>query len=589
MKLKSFLWNSKADLAFQKLKTALTSTPVLKLPDFSAIFVIETDASIHGVGAVLSQKGHPLAYFSKKLSPKMANASAYVRELYAITQAVAKWRHYLLGKRFLIKTDKQSLKELMSQTVQTPEQQYYLTKLLGYEFDIEYRTGNSNAAADALSRILAEHFHTYTALEGALVSEVRLANQSDQELLQLHELAQQHQLPNDYSIQHGIVLFKNKIFLPRSSPLIAKIIFEFHATPLGGHQGVLKTFKRITEQFHWKGLQSAVEKFVASCLTCQQTKYMSTKTPGTLQPLPIPSAPWTELSMDFIVGLPLSAGYSSILVVVDRLTKVAHFSALKSGFTAKTIAEVFLDSIVKHHGFPHGIVSDRDPIFLSTFWQQIMSYGGTKLHYSTAYHPQSDGQTEVVNRCLEQYLRAFTFEQPSKWHKYLPWAELCYNTTFHRVIGMTPHQALYGYNPKLLPTYTPGSATADEADITLIDRQQIQQQLQAHIAKAQQRMKKYADSKRKEQQYAVGQWVWAKFHHYKQQSVAKRLNFKLAKRYFGPFLILDRVGPVAYKLKLPPGSKIHPVLHVSLLKEYKGPIPPTVINEDVQLAQPTLP
>ena len=208
-------------------------------------------------------------------------------------------------------------------------------------------------------------------------------------------------------------------------------------------------------------MKSDIEKFVASCLTCQQTKYVSTKTPRTLQPLPIPSAPWTELSMDFIVGLPLSTGYSSILVVVDRLTKVAHFSALKTGFTAKTVAEVFLDSIVKHHGCPYGIVSDSYPIFLSTFWRQIMSYGGTKLHYSIAYHPQSDGQTEVVNRCLEQYLQAFTSEQPSKWHKYLPWVELCYNTTFHRIISMAPHQALYGYNLKLLLTYTPGSTIVE--------------------------------------------------------------------------------------------------------------------------------
>ena len=153
------------------------------------------------------------------------------------------------------------------------------------------------------------------------------------------------------------MLFKNKVFTPKGSSLIPQIISEFYATSQGGHQSILKTFKRITEQFHWKGMKSDIAKFVASCLTCQQTKYFSTKTPGTLQPLPIPSAPWTELSMDFIVGLPLSAGYNSILVVVDRLIKVAHFSALKTGFTAKTVVDVFLDSIVKHHGFPHGIMS----------------------------------------------------------------------------------------------------------------------------------------------------------------------------------------------------------------------------------------
>ena len=210
-----------------------------------------------------------------------------------------------------------------------------------------------------------------------------------------------------------------------------------------------------------------------------------------------------------------------------------------------------------------------------------MHAGKTQLHYSTAYHPQSDDQTEVVNRCLEQYLRAYTSDHPTQWHTHLSWAELCYNTTFHTAIGMTPHQALYGSNPKLLPTYTPGTASVDEVDLTLINRQEIQQQLQDNLTNAQRRMRKYANSKRLDKSFEVDQWVWAKFHAYRQQSAARRLNFKLSKRYFGPFRIMERIGPVAYRLDLPSHSKIHPVLHVSLLKEYKGLIPPaTVVCED---------
>ena len=282
--------------------------------------------------------------------------------------------------------------------------------------------------------------------------------------------------------------------------------------------------------------------------------------------------------MDFIVGLPSSNGHTAILAVVDRLTKLAHFMPLKPGFTAKVVATIFLDSIVRLHGFPHGIVSDRDPIFLSEFWRQLMRSGGTKLHYSTAYHPQSDGQIEVVNRCLEQYLRAFTSDHPHQWLSHLPWAELCYNTTFHSAIGMTLHQALYGSNPRLLPTYTPGSASADDVDLTLVNRQEIQQQLQENLVRAQHHMKKYADSKRLDKSFAVDQWVWAKFHPYRQQSAVRRLNFKLSKRYFGPFKIIERVGPVAYRLDLPSTSKVHSVLHVSLLKPYIGPIPPTSVT-----------
>ena len=162
---------------------------------------------------------------------------------------------------------------------------------------------------------------------------------------------------------------------------------EFHSTLQGGHTGVLKTYKRIAEQFYWKGMKQSVEKFVAICLVCQQTKYNTSKPQGLLQPLPIPTTPWTEISMDFIVSLPASHGFNAILVVVDRLTKTAHFSSLKPGFTAKIVAMAFLDIVVKLHGFPQGIVSDRDPIFLSAFWRQMMKAAGTKLHYSTAYHP----------------------------------------------------------------------------------------------------------------------------------------------------------------------------------------------------------
>ena len=545
LKQDSFHWTLESELAFTQLKKALTSTPILALPNFNKVFMVEIDASTQGIGAVLSQDSHPLAFFSKKLSLRMSRASTYVRELYAITQAMARWRHYLLGKKFISKTDHKSMKDLMSQVIHTPEQQYYLTKLLGYELSIEYRTGKGNAAADALSQLPAEYLQLYTTLESALIAELRDSNKSDVELIRLHEMHCTGSLPLGYSMHQGFILYQNRFFLPSTSPLITKIIGEFHSTPQGGHGGVLKTYKRLAEQFFWKGMRKSVEEFVAACIVCQQHKYPTSKASGLIQPLPIPKEPWTEITMDFIVSLPSSYGFLTIFVVVDRLTKTAHFHALKKRFSAKTVTMIFLDNIVKLHGFPIGIVSDHDPIFLSAFWQQLMKFGGTTLHYSTAYHPQADGQTEVVNQCLEQYLRSFTSENPKEWHTYLAWAELCYNTTYHTAIGMSPHQALYGYNPKLLAIYFPGTASVDDVNITLVDRQHIQQQLQQHLAHSQERMWKYVDAKRVDKQFAVDDWVWAKFHKYKQVTVAKRLNAKLSKRYYGPFRIIAKVGSVA--------------------------------------------
>lgn len=301
-------------------------------------------------------------------------------------------------------------------------------------------------------------------------------------------------------------------------------------------------------------MQQSVKKYVATCIQCQQTKNITTKSQSLLQPLSIPTTPWTEISMDFIVGLPSSNGFPTIFVVVDRLTKTTHFMPLKTRFTAKIVANVFLDYIVKLHGFPQGIVSNRDPIFLSSFLCQLMRSGGIDLHYSMTYHPQCDGQTEVVNCCLEQYLRVFASDHPHQWHTYLPWVELNYNTTYHTAIGMTPHQALYGSNPRLLPSYTPRKTSVDNVDSMLINRQEIQNELEANLTRAQTRMKKYADCNQLDKNFEVDQWVWVKFHAYRQQFSARRLNFKLSKRYFGAFRILECIGKVAYRLNLPSNS-----------------------------------
>ena len=174
-------------------------------------------------------------------------------------------------------------------------------------------------------------------------------------------------------------------------------------------------------------MRADVRRFVAACVVCQATKYITDKPSGLLQPLPIPDTVWSAASMDFIVGLPSSYGYTAIMVVVDRLSKYAHFGPLHPGFDAAKEAKLFVNTVVKLHGFPERLLSDRDAIFMSDFWTELLSLSGTKLQFTTAYHPQTDGQMEVTNRALEQYLRAFTFEQPKKWFDYLPWAELAMN------------------------------------------------------------------------------------------------------------------------------------------------------------------
>ena len=202
-------------------------------------------------------------------------------------------------------------------------------------------------------------------------------------------------------MQNGCLLYKGRLVLPRNSPRIPKLIQEFHSSPLGGHSGYIRTYKRMVSMVYWEGIKSDIQAFVAKCDVCQRNKYQAMSPAGLLQPLPIPHGVWEDISMDFITKLPKSQGYDSVMVVVDRLTKYAHFIPLSHPFTAKSVAAMFIQEVVKLHGFPKSIVSDRDRIFISQFWRELFKAAGTTLKYSSGYHPETDGQTEVVNRCLE--------------------------------------------------------------------------------------------------------------------------------------------------------------------------------------------
>lgn len=395
------------------------------------------------------------------------------------------------------------------------------------------------------------------------------------DLCELHEKWARGELTSEFSVVNGILTYNGRYYMSAESELRKEIIREHHCSPAAGHGGVKKTLVSISALFYWPKMRHEVELFVRDCIVCQQVKSLTTAPAGLLQPLPVPALVWNDLTMDFITHLPLSRGYSVVMVVVDRLTKAAHFGALLSGFTAAKAAKLFVEMVVKLHGFPASIVSDRDPIFLSKFWEELFKLSGSTLKYSTAYHPQTDGQTEVVNRGLEQYLRAMTGSRPQQWFDLLSWAEFCYNTSYHSSIRMSPFQALYGRPPPVIPRYVPGSTTLEALDEMLLERDNLLSELKESLRVAQQRMEQKANKKRREFEFQVGDKVWVKLQPYRQKSVAKRNSNKLEKRYFGPYTVVGRVGKVSYKLALPADSRIHPVFHISLLKPYQGSdIPP---------------
>ena len=191
-----------------------------------------------------------------------------------------------------------------------------------------------------------------------------------------------------------MIKYKGRLWIGANAALQTKLISELHSAAVGGHSGIRPTYLRLKNLFYWPGMKLQVEEFVKQCAVCQHAKHEHAHPSGTLQPLPIPARAWGDVTMDFIEGLPRSEGADVILVVVDHLTKYAHFMALHHPFTAPHVARVFLDNIVKLHGVPDSIVSDRDKIFTSAFWRELFALVGTKLLYTTAYHPQTDEQSE---------------------------------------------------------------------------------------------------------------------------------------------------------------------------------------------------
>ena len=587
-----FVWGEPQRLAFEALKSAMCSRPILIIPDPKKPFVVCTDASGYAVGATLSQdidNGRgllPVAFMSKKMSDAERNYSVHEQEMLAIVLAITMWRHYLHGNRFTVRvlTDHNSLQYFMTQPNLSRRQTRWMEMLAEYDFTIEYQPGTKNVVADALSRRpdhRADGSKTsvpqLTLTESSVSFNDDITDRIKQGYAHDNMCSKVLATPSrytEYTIDSstGLIHFNGRTVIPNDASIKSLILRECHDAATSGHLGAAKTLELAKRLCYWYGMDREIREYVTTCTSCQMNKSTTQPTPGLMQPLPIPDRPWSSVSMDFIVSLPrTAAGFDAILVVVCRLTKMVHFLPCTTNIDAPPTALLFFREVVRHHGMPQSIISDRDPRFTSKFWESLFKIWDTKLAMSTAYHPQTDGQTERANRTLEDMLRHYidTLRQ-NDWDDHLPAIEFAYNNSKQASSGLTPFQLAYGQHPRLpladaiKSLVQCNNPTASER--TELFTKQIESATE-HLKKAQERQKKYADEHRREMILAVGDKVFLSSSNLR--FIHKDRSTKLNPKRLGPYTVKRVVSPVAYELDLPPQLRIHPVFHIEKLEKLR--------------------
>ncbi|GJV56133.1 putative reverse transcriptase domain-containing protein [Tanacetum coccineum] len=343
---------------------------------------------------------------------------------------------------------------------------------------------------------------------------------------------------------------------------------EAHTFRYSIHPGADKMYHDLRDLYWWPGMKRDIAEYVSRCLTCSKIKAEHQKPSGLLQQPEIPEWKWEKITMDLVTKLPRSSsGYDAIWVIIDRLTKSAHFLPIREDFKTEKLARIYINEIVARHGVPVSIISDRDGRFASHLWQALQKALGTKLHMSTAYHPETDGQSERTIQTLEDMLRACVMDFGGSWDTHLPLVEFSYNNSYHTSIKCAPFEALYGRKCRSPVIWT------EIGESQLIRPELVQEttekifQIKERLITARSRQKSYADKRRKPLEFEVGDRVLLKVSPWK-GVVRFGKKGKLAPRYVGPFEIVERVGPVAYRLKLPQElSCVHDTFHVSNLKK----------------------
>ena len=329
-----------------------------------------------------------------------------------------------------------------------------------YDCIIDYHPGKANVVADALSRkmiyaLSLKDFDWRFDYDGALLNQLRVipdlkqmivnAQKNDTKLQEIVQLVNTGDM-TDYAIdESGGLLYKSRLCVPNDMDLRKKILYECHNTVFTMHPGGNKMYQDMKQYYWWRGMKKDISEYVSKCLTCQQVKAEHQVPSDLLNPLPIPKLKWDNITMDFVSGFPLTQRkHNAVWVIVDRLTKFAHFLPVRLDYSMDRLVELYVSEIFKLHGIPLSIVSDRDPRFTSRFWKELQSAFGTRLNFSTVFHPQTNGQSERVIQVLEDMLQGCVLDFSGSWDRYIPLMEFAYNNSYQSSIGTAPYETFYG-------------------------------------------------------------------------------------------------------------------------------------------------
>ena len=601
------VWNETARIAFETLKARLISAPLLLMPESGADarFTVATDASNVGLGAVLLQEDsagsvRPCAYWARKLNDAERNYSAYDLEALAVVEAVTRvWRMYLDGCAGIsVVTDHATLTHLLKQSSEklTKRQAHFVERLMPYTgtMKIVYRKGTANEAdpvsrrpdfysiwwdgevpidttGDAAVDLLVLNAEDISVDEG-----FRLRLITAYKTMDYFGADGNWQKDKLHKTADGLFLYHGRIVIPRPAlELRVMLMSEMHDN--AGHPHWKRLLASLLKRYWWKGISNDCKSYCSKCIECNRSK-PHRRGQAPVHPLPVPEYPWQVVGVDYVTCLPKSgkSNYTAVMIIVDHLTKMAHFIPCHDEVTAEESADLFLHHCYRLHGVPRTLVSDRDPRFVSAFWQSLWRKLNTKLNMSTARRPQTDGLTERVNETMQSLLRCYCAEAGYDWADQLDMVEFQYNSSRSEATQHSPFETTFGFQPAapvdLLLPLTDAEPSVAERLTKIADTQAVVKEL-LKLSKERQAARRTSYTPT----FVPGDLVYLST---KGLNIRSQNCQKLKDRFIGPYKVLQTVGKTSYKLQLPKGFRLHPVFHVDVLKPAESDTPLRVLPVD---------